>query len=188
MKRVISLAVGVAAVVATASGCGSSSSTTSLTPHSSAGATTASASASASTGGAATVKTANSPLGQILVDASGRTLYLFKADTGKTSTCNGSCTRAWPPQTTTGKPHNSGVTASMVGTSTRSDHSTQVTYNGHPLYYFAKDTKPGETNGQGLNEFGALWYVVSPSGNAVTTAASTSASPSTGSASGGGGY
>ncbi|MFF7157463.1 hypothetical protein [Streptomyces sp. NPDC008139] len=188
MKRFITLAVGMAAVVATASGCGSSSSTTSLTPHSSAGATTASASASASTGSAATVKTASSPLGQILVDASGRTLYLFKADTGKTSTCNGSCTQAWPPQTTTGKPNNSGVTASLVGTSTRSDHSTQVTYNGHPLYYFAKDTKPGETNGQGLTAFGALWYVVSPSGNAVTTAASTSASPSTGSTTGGGGY
>lgn len=187
MNRVITLAVGMAVVAACASGCGSSSSTTSLTPHSSAGATTASGGASPSAGGAATLKTASSPLGQILVDGSGKTLYLFKADTGTTSTCNGSCAQAWPPQSTTGKPSSGGVTASKVGTTTRSDHSTQVTYNGHPLYYFAEDTKPGETKGQGVNAFGALWYVVSPSGNAVTSSASTSASPSA-TSTGGGGY
>ncbi|WP_370147075.1 hypothetical protein [Streptacidiphilus sp. EB129] len=135
---------------------------------------------------AATVKTASSPLGQILVDGSGRTLYLFKADTGTTSNCNGSCTQAWPPQTTTGQPSSSGVTASLVGTTTRSDHSTQVTYHGHPLYYFAEDTKPGDTHGQGINAFGASWYAVSPSGDPVTSAASASASASASTKSGGG--
>ncbi len=132
------------------------------------------------------MKTASSPLGQILVDGSGRTLYLFKADTGTTSTCNGACTQNWPPQTTTGTPNSSGVTASLVATTTRSDNSTQVTYNGHPLYHFFKDTKPGETNGQGVTAFGASWYVVSPSGDAVTSAASASASPSATSTGGGG--
>ncbi|MFB7591374.1 hypothetical protein [Streptomyces sp. NPDC056169] len=132
------------------------------------------------------MKTASSPLGQILVDGSGRTLYLFKADTGTTSTCDGSCAQAWPPQITKGTPHSSGVSASLVATTARSDNSTQVTVNGHPLYYFVEDTKPGETNGQGVNAFGNSWYVVSPSGDAVTSAASASASPSASSKSGNG--
>ncbi|MCX4747998.1 hypothetical protein OG455_21185 [Kitasatospora sp. NBC_01287] len=133
------------------------------------------------------MKTASSPLGQILVDGSGRTLYLFKADTGTTSTCTGSCAQAWPPQITTGTPNSSGVTASKVGTTTRSDQVMQVTFNGHPLYYFAEDANPGQTNGQGVNAFGASWYVVSPSGDAITSAASASASPSA-SSKGGNGY
>ncbi|MEY9939557.1 putative lipoprotein with Yx(FWY)xxD motif [Streptacidiphilus sp. MAP5-52] len=201
MKRVIRLAVGMAAIAVCSSGCSSSGTTASSTPPASTSAVTTTAgsampssSGATPTGTAATVKTASSPLGQILVDGSGRTLYLFKADTGTTSTCNGSCALAWPPQTTTGKPSSSGVTASLIGTTTRSDHSTQVTYHGHPLYYFSEDTKPGETHGQGVNAFGASWYVVSPSGNPVTsaasasTSASASASASAGSTSGGGGY
>ncbi|WP_037606810.1 COG4315 family predicted lipoprotein [Streptacidiphilus rugosus] len=195
MNRAITLAVGMVAVAACSSGCSSSGTTASSTSPAGTSASTTttgsavpSGSAATPTGGAATVKTASSPLGQILVDGSGRTLYLFKADTGTTSTCNGSCAQAWPPQTTTGKPSSSGVTASQVGTTTRTDHSTQVTYHGHPLYYFAEDTKPGQTNGQGVNAFGASWYVVSPSGTPVTSAASASASASAGSTSGGGGY
>ncbi|MEV7775988.1 hypothetical protein [Kitasatospora sp. NPDC086791] len=188
MNRFIALTVGVIAAVATASGCSSSGTTASSTATSTAstGAPTTAAGSATAGGSAATVKTADSPFGQILVDGSGRTLYLFKGDTGTTSTCNGTCTQNWPPQTTTGTPNSSGVTASLVGTTTRSDNSTQVTYNGHPLYHFVKDTKPGETNGQGVNAFGASWYVVSPSGDAITGAASASASPSASST--GGGY
>lgn len=144
-----------------------------------------SASPSAS-GTAATVKAAGSADGQILVDGSGRTLYLFEADTSSTSTCNGACAAAWPPDTTAGKPNSTGVTASLVGTSTRADRTTQVTYKGHPLYYFAGDSKPGDTNGQGSTAFGGKWYVVSPSGNAITTTAATSPTPTQSSGSGGG--
>ncbi|MFJ1790981.1 COG4315 family predicted lipoprotein [Kitasatospora griseola] len=186
MNRFITLTVGVIAAVATASGCGSSGTTAPSTA--STGAPTTAAGSATAGGSTATVKTADTPLGPILVDGSGRTLYLFKADTGTISTCNGTCTQNWPPQTTTGTPQSSGVTASLVGTTTRSDNSTQVTYNGHPLYHFFKDTKPGETNGQGVNAFGASWYVVSPSGDAITSTASASASPSAGSTGGGGSY
>jgi predicted lipoprotein with Yx(FWY)xxD motif len=188
MNRFITLSVGVAAMAATASGCSSTGTTTSSTPTASTSAPTTATGSAAPSQSVATVKTASSPFGQILVDGSGRTLYLFKADTGTTSTCNGSCTQNWPPQTTTGTPDSSGVTASLVGTTTRSDSSTQVTYNGHPLYYFFKDTRPGETNGQGVNAFGASWYVVSPSGDAITSAPSASVTPSASSTGGGGGY
>jgi predicted lipoprotein with Yx(FWY)xxD motif len=122
------------------------------------------------------VKTANTPLGQILVDGSGRTLYLFEGDTGTTSTCNGSCAAAWPPDVTSGAAVGTGVSASMLGTTSRSDHTTQVTYNGHPLYFFSGDSAAGQTTGQGVNAFGALWYVVSPKGTPITTAGSGSAS------------
>jgi predicted lipoprotein with Yx(FWY)xxD motif len=111
----------------------------------------------------------SSSLGNILVDSRGRTLYLFQKDTGTTSTCTGACAAAWPPLTVTGKPTASGnANASMVGTTTRSDGTMQVTYNGHPLYLYIGDTSAGTTAGQGVNAFGALWYVVSPSGSQIT--------------------
>jgi predicted lipoprotein with Yx(FWY)xxD motif len=107
-------------------------------------------------------------LGSILVDSQGRTLYLFAQDTGSTSTCSGACAAAWPPLTTSGTPTvGGGANASLVGTTTRSDNSQQVTYNGHPLYLFNRDTNPGDTNGQGVIAFGASWFAVSPSGNQV---------------------
>ncbi len=113
--------------------------------------------------------TQTSSLGNFLVDQNGRTLYLFLNDTTSASTCNGSCAQAWPPlivanQASAGP----GVDQSLIGTTTRSDGSMQVTYNGHPLYYFNKDTKAGDTNGQGVNGFGNYWYVVSPAGNEIT--------------------
>jgi predicted lipoprotein with Yx(FWY)xxD motif len=114
-----------------------------------------------------TVRTVT-PLGQILVDGSGRTLYLFEADSTKAATCSRACAQAWPPFLTSGSPHvGSGVTQSLLGTMTRSDGTRQVTYNGHPLYYFADDTKPGNTNGEGLTSFGAGWDAVSPAGNKI---------------------
>jgi predicted lipoprotein with Yx(FWY)xxD motif len=111
----------------------------------------------------------NGKLGKILVNAQGRTLYLFKKDTGTKSTCNGACAAAWPPLRATGKPVvGKGATASKARTSARSDGKPQVVYNGHPLYTYVDDKKPGDTHGQGIKEFGALWYAVSPAGKQVS--------------------
>jgi predicted lipoprotein with Yx(FWY)xxD motif len=170
MNRLVVIAVGAGALALAAAGCSSS------------GSSSASSGPATASGGAAIVKATSSPLGQILVDGSGRTLYLYKPDTGTTPTCTGSCATAWPADATTGKPQESGLTASLLGTTTRSDdHATQVTFDGHPLYYFSGDSKSGDVNGQGS---GGVWFVVSPTGSAITTAA---AAPSA-SASSGGGY
>jgi predicted lipoprotein with Yx(FWY)xxD motif len=146
------------------------------------GATASTAPATTPSGQAATVGMANNGgLGKILVDSQGRTLYLFQADKGTKSSCTGACASAWPPVRASGKPvAGSGIAASKLGTTPRSDGKPQVTYNGHPLYTFASDQSPGDATGQGVNAFGALWYTVSPAGAAVTTSASSS--------SGGGGY
>jgi predicted lipoprotein with Yx(FWY)xxD motif len=123
----------------------------------------------------ATVKVAQTGLGKILVDSKGRTLYLFKHDSGKKSRCFGACAAAWPPLRASGKPTaGSGARASMLGTTKRSDGKPQVTYNGHPLYRFQGDKKPGDTNGQGINAFGGLWWAVSSSGKQITGSGSTS--------------
>jgi predicted lipoprotein with Yx(FWY)xxD motif len=107
-------------------------------------------------------------LGNILVDGSGKPLYLFAADSGKDSTCYDYCAQFWPPVLTAGAPHaGTGAKASLLGTSTRTDGTLQVTYAGHPLYFFYTDS-PGEAHGQGINGFGGLWWVVSPSGAAIT--------------------
>jgi predicted lipoprotein with Yx(FWY)xxD motif len=183
MKRTIAVSLGAVAIAALAAGCGSAATTTSTSsPPASSG-----SSATGSGGGAATVQAKSSGLGQILVDGSGRTLYLFKADTGTTSHCNGACAAAWPPDTTNGKPMAGGVSSTLLGTTTRSDHTTQVTYQGHPLYYFAHDANPGEANGQGINAFGGLWFVLAPNGTAITGTAATP-SGSTPAGGSGGGY
>jgi len=118
-----------------------------------------------------TIKTAsNSRLGQILVDEEGKTVYLFVADKGTASTCYTDCAKFWPPVLTTGAPiAASGAQASLLGTTKRTDGTTEVTYAGHPLYYFLNDKKAGDTAGQGINGFGALWWVLSPTGAAITT-------------------
>jgi predicted lipoprotein with Yx(FWY)xxD motif len=127
-------------------------------------------------GAPATVGVANVGLGKILVNSRGRTLYLFQKDSGTTSACSGACAVNWPPLRATGKPTlGSGADSSLVGTTTRSDGRPQVTYNGHPLYLFSGDAQAGDTNGEGANAFGGLWYAVSPAGNQVVAAA-----PSTG--------
>jgi predicted lipoprotein with Yx(FWY)xxD motif len=121
--------------------------------------------------GAATVSVASTGLGTILVDGSGRTLYLFQKDQPNRSACAGACAAAWPVDQSSGAPKaGSGVTASMLGTIKRSDGSTQVTYNKHPLYYFQGDSGAGQQNGQGVDAFGAKWYAVNPAGGAVTGA------------------
>lgn len=120
----------------------------------------------ASTASSAAVKTAKGPLGTHLVGPSGRTLYLWVADSKNKSRCSGACAAVWPPLTAKGRPTGAGaVHASLLGTT--SGHK-QVTYDGHPLYYYTGDSHPGTTAGQGINGFGAKWWVVSPTGAAIT--------------------
>jgi predicted lipoprotein with Yx(FWY)xxD motif len=144
-------------------GCGSSSG--SNTSRSSAPPKTAN-------GQSATVGVANENLGNILVDSQGRTLYLFRSDSGTKSACTRACAIDWPPLRATGKPTvGGGATASIVATSARSDGKSQVTYNGHPLYLFSGDQKPGDTNGEGVNAFGGLWYALSSAGDQIVGSA-----------------
>ncbi len=111
------------------------------------------------------VRTARTGLGQILVDTNGRTLYLFESDSATNSTCYGSCASAWPPATTAAAPHaGTGASAAFLGTVHRNGGTNQLSYNGHPLYYYAGDAKAGDTTGQGLLQFGAKWYVLDPHG------------------------
>jgi len=118
--------------------------------------------------GGAKVVIAKSRLGRILVDGKGITLYDFVKDKGTTSTCYGACAALWPPLTTKGKPvAGEGVRTSLLGTTKRKDGTLEVTYNGHPLYYFVTDRKPGQTTGQGVNQFGAPWWVLSPAGKEI---------------------
>jgi predicted lipoprotein with Yx(FWY)xxD motif len=107
---------------------------------------------------------------QALVGSNGRTLYLFEADKNGTSACSGACARAWPPDTVTGAPDaGSGVSQALLGIIKRPDGIMQVTYHGHPLYYFIGDNGAGAAKGQGLKAFGAGWYVVSASGSKIDT-------------------
>jgi predicted lipoprotein with Yx(FWY)xxD motif len=161
------------AAVALAAGCGSGYNTQAAAP------TTTAASGGAGAYGygatstppppaAAAVSTTSGALGTFLVGPDGRTLYLFKKDSGTTSACTGACAKAWPPLTTTGAPTATGAaTASLLGTAKRQDGTTEVTYAGHPLYYFAGDAASGDANGQGVDHFGGEWYVLSPSGAAI---------------------
>ena len=105
--------------------------------------------AGAASGSQALVKVRTTSLGKTLVASNGKTLYMFARDKTTKSTCNGSCATFWPPLLTTGTAKaGPGVTASLLGTTHRTDGTVQVTYHGHPLYFFAKDTKAGQTNGE----------------------------------------
>jgi predicted lipoprotein with Yx(FWY)xxD motif len=128
------------------------------------------------------ISTAKTSLGRIIVTSNGRTLYLFEKDRNGKSACSGQCAAAWPPLITSGKPRvTGGASASLIGTTKRADGRLQVTYNHHPLYLFVKDTKAGQTNGEGVNAFGALWNAISPAGAKIVK-------PSAPPAGGGGGY
>jgi predicted lipoprotein with Yx(FWY)xxD motif len=160
MKRsLFLLPVSIAAVFA-AAGCGGGSSgskaSSTATPASTPAAKTAAAN---------TVAVRKTDLGRILVDAQGRTLYLFEKDKNGKSACSGACASAWPPLTaaTAG----TGAVAKMLGTTSRSDGAKQATYGGHPLYLYQGDSAPSQTNGEGLKAFGAEWYVLAPSGKKV---------------------
>ena len=118
--------------------------------------------------GGATVAVAKTRIGRILVDRKGITLYDFVTDKGGVSGCYGACAALWPPLITKGKPHaGPGVRASLLGTTKRKDGKLEVTYNHHPLYYFVTDRKPGQTTGQGVNQFGGPWWVLSPAGKEI---------------------
>jgi predicted lipoprotein with Yx(FWY)xxD motif len=124
--------------------------------------------ASGAAGGGAKVAVAKTSRGRVLVDSRGITLYDFVKDKGGSSTCYGACADYWPPLLTTGKPRaGAGVRAALLGTKRRRDGKLEVTYRGHPLYYFVSDRKPGETTGQGIDEFGAPWWVLSPTGKEI---------------------
>jgi predicted lipoprotein with Yx(FWY)xxD motif len=157
LRRSLPPLVALSLALAACSGSGSPSPTASPT-------SSAAASASSSAAGV-TVGTAKTSLGTFLVGPDGKTLYLFEADKTSLSTCSGACAQSWPPLITSGPPiAGNGVTQSLLATSQRGDGSAQVTYNGHPLYYYAVDTKPGDTLGEGSTAFGAGWDVVSPAG------------------------
>jgi predicted lipoprotein with Yx(FWY)xxD motif len=165
-------ALGAALLVAA---CASSSSSTSSAPAAAAAtpAGASSSSSSASTSGGTVITTASASGGTFLTDGSGKAVYLWVKDTGSTSNCTGACAGAWPPVTTTGTPTASGgAKASDLGTITRSDGTKQVTYDGHPLYYFAGDSGPGTASGQGSDSFGAKWWLVTPAGSDVTASVS----------------
>jgi len=165
MNRKLLAAGAFSVITMLATACGSSPSTGSANSPGAANPSPSSASA-----GAKVAVANNSKLGPILVDEKGMTLYLFVKDTGTSSTCYDQCATFWPPLLTTGTPQaGSGVNQSMLGTTTRTDGKVEVTYAGHPLYYFLKDKAPGDITGQGVNGFGDLWWVLTPAGAANTT-------------------
>jgi predicted lipoprotein with Yx(FWY)xxD motif len=164
MKRLIALAIAPAAVAVIAAGCGGggsgggSGSAYAGTPKP----------AAAKTAGGAAVAMRTTELGPTLVDSQGRTLYLFEKDTTTASTCYGACASVWPPLTTNGKPQaQAGISAAKLGTTKRNDGKVELTYAGHPLYYYVSDTRPGQLSGEGLDQFGATWDAVAPSGKGI---------------------
>jgi predicted lipoprotein with Yx(FWY)xxD motif len=125
-------------------------------------------------------------VGGVLVDARGHALYMYAPDTLRMSTCYGTCAATWPPFLTTAKPlAGVGVKASLLGTAKRRDGKLQVTYNGHPLYFFAKDLQAGQINGQGSN---SVWWVVAPTGKKILKSAAPPPGYPTTTPSTGGGY
>ena len=122
----------------------------------------------ASTNNSSTVSLRTTKVGKVLVAANGRTLYLFTADKSKTSTCYGQCASYWPPLIAAKPTVGTGLKASRLGTTKRKGGKLQVTYGGHPLYFFAQDKKAGDVNGQGFVHFGGAWWVVSAAGKKVT--------------------
>jgi predicted lipoprotein with Yx(FWY)xxD motif len=169
-----SLALGVAATaVVLLAGCGSSSSSSSSSTAASTPASTpstqstaASTSTTAAAGPAVAVESKHAKLGTILAAGPKKlTVYMFEADKGTTSSCSGACAKVWPPVTTAGAPTaGAGAVSSDLGTTERSDGTEQVTYKGHPLYFYDDDKDSGDAYGQGSKAFGAGWYVLEPSG------------------------
>ncbi len=178
---VVALGAGLAACSSSSPAAAKSNSSKSSEPTS-----TAAAPAAAST---ATVDAARTSLyGTVLVTSTGRTLYMLTADSPTTSVCTGTCASIWPPLTVTGTPTaGSGVKASDLGTITRPGGAHQVTYGGHPLYTFTKDTAAGQVNGEGINKFGGIWYVLSTSGSPVKAPKASGTTTTTSGSSGYGG-
>lgn len=166
MRKPVVLGIVAAAVVA-AAGCGSSSKTAS------GGSTKAASTPSAAQAVGAHVALRKVSFGEVLVGANGHTVYLFEKDKGTASMCTGGCAGEWSPLTTGGQPQaGPGLNASLLGASRRADGTMQVTYGKHPLYYYADDKRPGQTEGQGKKEFGAEWYALGADGKKVEQAGS----------------
>lgn len=129
------------------------------------------------------VSTRDTSVGRILVDAQGRAMYVFAKDPASTSTCDNGCASYWPPVPVAGVPHASGAaSATSLGVITRPGGARQLSYAGHPLYYFVGDSKPGQVSGQALDQFGAKWFALNATGAAVVN------QPSTAGSGAGGGY
>jgi predicted lipoprotein with Yx(FWY)xxD motif len=174
MPMPVKLGIPVASALMVAA-CGSAASSSSSAPASSAAAPASSAAAAGSSASASTtgtvITTHAGSGGAFLTNASGRTIYLWAKDGMNMSACSGACASAWPPVPATGTVTAAGsAKASELGTITRSDGTKQVTYDGHPLYYFVGDSGPDQTSGQGSDNFGAKWWLVAPSGAEITAA------------------
>ena len=176
MRNLMAAAACAAGIALAATACSSSLSSNGTTAAPAASSATAqpnspTASPSASSSMAATtigLQSVSGIDGKFLADGQGHALYLFEADKGTTSTCTGACAAAWPPVTASAMPMaGGGVSQSLLGTTKRADGTEQVTYNGHPLYYFAADTGAGMVKGQGSKEFGAGWYVLNAKGSKI---------------------
>ena len=171
MKRKITMFIAAAAtlaIVLIAAGCGSSSGSSpySSGPYGSA----VKGNAPNGSAGGTKVGVGSSALGRMIVDSRGRTLYLFEKDKNRHSACFGQCATYWPPLLTHGKPvARVGARQSLLGMTRRANGSRQVTYAGHPLYRFVQDRKPGQTNGEGSQAFGAGWEALSPAGKKIET-------------------
>jgi predicted lipoprotein with Yx(FWY)xxD motif len=175
VRRTLALGATATSVAALIAGCGSSG--TSSTKAAAAPATSAAQSTPAATSASSSstetagvmVETKHAKLGTILAAGSKQlTVYLFEGDKGAASSCTGGCAQVWPPVTTTGEPKAAGgASAADLATITRPDGTKQVTYKGHPLYFFARDGDKGDAYGQGVKGFGADWYVLAPSGRKV---------------------
>ena len=164
MRRLLAVILPLAALALAAvlvAGCGGSSSSTTGSGSAYGNAKPAPKTATG------TVSTRDTKLGRILIDANGRTLYLFEKDKGATSTCNGACASIWPPLTAGKAKAGTGVTAATLGTTKPSHGKTEISSAGNELYTYAGDQKPGEVAGQGLDQFGAEWYVLAPDGHKI---------------------
>jgi predicted lipoprotein with Yx(FWY)xxD motif len=169
-KRTLTLVSVVALAIALAA-CGSSSKKNTTSASSAPSKPAAAPSTTSSrygSGAGIKVSLRKVSFGKVLVGPNSHTVYLFLKDTGTTSQCNGKCAVAWMPLTSSGQTQaGPGLNQSMFGTSKRKDGTMQVTYGGHPLYYYDDDKKPGTTEGEGKKEFGAEWYAVGADGKKV---------------------
>src|SRR5947209_16820592 len=160
------LTLAVAAVGLFAAACGGSSSGKAQVASNN-----VPSSAASNAGAKVFITTHKGPAGTYLTDSQGKSLYMFALDTGGQSQCNGSCATHWPPLTGASAMTSGAANDAQTGTTQRSDGTTQITYAGHPLYFYAGDAKPGDTKGQGINLDGGQWWLVDPSGKAIAAAA-----------------
>ena len=171
MRRVKVIAAGVVATATLAfcvGACGDDGSSNAAATNATATTSQTTAATTSAARRGKTIKVMSSRYGRMLFDGRGRAIYLFTRERGSKSRCYGGCADAWPPVYTSGKPRaRSGVDPALLGTTTRRGGRRQVTYNGHPLYYYVTDTKPGQITCQDITEFGGTWLVVSPQGVAI---------------------